>query len=157
LTADIDFYSRSPLLPDVLEDYLRVKKLWKSRRDQTPPDPINSTPVSERQANLNYHQNWEAKRTRTFFSTHDGRVGLGPCDLQAGDAICVLYGGAPLFVLRFNCSSEEAQLVGDAFVYGPMDLKSIPSSGRKTEWFTISRMVIIRVKAAVAWQFLSNY
>ncbi|TAQ89308.1 hypothetical protein B7494_g2370 [Chlorociboria aeruginascens] len=137
LTADADFHSRSPLPPNVLEDYLRVKQLWKSRRDQTSPNPIDSTPVSERQANLNYHQNWEAKRTRTFFSTEGGRVGLGPCDLKAGDAICVLYGGAPLFVLRFNCSSKEAQLVGDAFVYGLMDLKSIPASDRETEWFTI--------------------
>jgi hypothetical protein len=136
LTADADFRSRSPLQPDVFEDYLRVKKLWKTHRDQTSPNPIDSTPVYERQANLNFYQNWEAKRTRTFFSTHGGRVGLGPCDLQAGDVICVLYGGAPLFVLRFNGSSEEAQLVGDAFVYGLMDLKSMPR-GHETEWFTI--------------------
>jgi hypothetical protein len=94
-------------------------------------------PASERQANLNYHQNWEAKRTRTFFSTHDGRVGLGSCDLQAEDVVYMLYGGAPLFMLRFN-GSKEAQLVGDAFVYGLMDLKSLPAADRgKDEWFTI--------------------
>jgi hypothetical protein len=138
LTADADFHSRSPLPPDVSKDYSEVKKLWESRRDQTSPNPINSTPVSEPQTALNYHRNWETKRTRTFFSTHGGRVGLGPCDLQAGDVICVLYGGAPLFVLRFNSSSNVAQLVGDAFVYGLMDLKSLPDTDDgKDEWFTI--------------------
>jgi hypothetical protein len=136
LTADADFHSRSPLPPKVLDDYERIKKLWKKRRDQTSPDPY-SVDESERQGNLNYHQNWEAKRTRTFFSTHKRRVGLGPCDLQEGDVICVLYGGAPLFVLRFN-DNNEAQLVGDAFVYGLMDLKSLPADKRgKDEWFTI--------------------
>ncbi|KAN0119288.1 Heterokaryon incompatibility protein (HET) domain containing protein [Hyaloscypha variabilis] len=136
LTADADFHSRSPLPPNVLDDYERVKKLWKTQRDQTSPDPY-SVKESERQGNLNYHQNWEAKRTRTFFSTRDGRVGLGPCDLQEGDVICVLYGGAPLFVLRLN-DNNEAQLVGDAFVYGLMDLKSLPADKRgKDEWFTI--------------------
>ena len=137
LTADADIRSRSPLPPNAFEDYLRIKEMWKSRQDQTSPDEVDLTPASERQAILNYHQNWESKRTHAFFSTHDGRIGLGPCDLQAGDVICVLYGGAPLFVLRFNDSSEVAQLVGDTFVYGLMDLKSIPASSRKTEWFTL--------------------
>lgn len=137
LTADADFSIRSPLPPDTFEDYVRMKELWKTRRDQTSADFVDSTPSSTRQANVNYYQSWEGKRTHTFFSTHNGRVGLGPCDLQAGDVICVLYGGAPLFVLRFNDNDNVAQLVGDAYVYGLMDLNSTPVDDCETEWFTI--------------------
>lgn len=137
LAADADNQSRSPLPANMLESYLLCKRLWKLKRDQISPSPIDSMSGSERQATLNYRQLLEVKRTRTFFSTHGGRVGLGPCDLQAGDVICVLYGGAPLFVLRFNGSSKVAQLVGDTFVYGLMDLNTTPVSDREDEWFTI--------------------
>lgn len=38
--------------------------------------------------------------TRVLFSTTDGRIGIGPLDTRAGDAVVVLYYGDPLYLLR---------------------------------------------------------
>jgi hypothetical protein len=60
---------------------------------------------------------------RRYFSTANGRIGLGPPDAKAGDTICVLYGTPPVFVLReADRESKEWILVGDGFVHGLMEL-----------------------------------
>lgn len=62
-----------------------------------------------------------AATRRRFMSTVGGRIGWAPADAQEGDVICVLYGGGPLFVLRFNEGGCEARLIGEAYVHGLMD------------------------------------
>jgi hypothetical protein len=37
---------------------------------------------------------------RKFFNTRNGRIGLGPPDIEPGDKVCVFTGGGPLFILR---------------------------------------------------------
>ena len=60
---------------------------------------------------------------RMFFSTRDGRIGIGPPETQPGDLICILYGAKPLYVLRRNSDAKAPlQILGDAFVHGLMDL-----------------------------------
>lgn len=62
----------------------------------------------------------------TFFAS-GRRVRLGLGELQVGDIICILYGGAPSFVLRYPSSRSEdhhdanvevAYLIGDALSTG---------------------------------------
>lgn len=65
-------------------------------------------------------------RSRSFFSTRDGRLGRGPPSLKPGDTVCCFHGAAPLFVLRFSDEGNGvAQFVGDAFVHGCMDFDSL--------------------------------
>jgi len=65
-----------------------------------------------------------------FFVTSKGRIGLGPARIQPGDVICVLYSGGPLYVLRYESESKVATLIGDAYVYGCMDLDQLPPEER---------------------------
>jgi Heterokaryon incompatibility protein (HET) len=65
-----------------------------------------------------------------FFVTRKGRIGLGPARIQPGDVICVLYSGGPLYVLRYESDSKVATLIGDAYVYGCMELDQIPPEER---------------------------
>lgn len=167
------------LMSRVVRDQTRTSTSTStSPHPSTSPNPesepdldVDSPPTSKRQAHLNYYQSWESKRTHTFFSIQNNTttststshsIGLGPANLQPGDVICALYGGAPLFVLRFNedqgngsgsrrrgsnngkSGSNIAKLIGDAFVYGGMDLKPRGEDlegggiGRgEDEWFVI--------------------
>jgi hypothetical protein len=70
-------------------------------------------------------------RGRRYFSTVDGRVGIGPSNVKPGDKICVLYGTRPVFALRQGEEGKgEWTLVGDAFVPGLMELDNTPRSVR---------------------------
>jgi hypothetical protein len=42
-----------------------------------------------------------ASKGRKFFSTKDGRIGLGPPNIQSGDIVSVLLSGGPAFILRY--------------------------------------------------------
>ncbi|KAJ3466534.1 hypothetical protein MRS44_004098 [Fusarium solani] len=65
-------------------------------------------------------------RSRSFFSTRDGRLGRGPPSLKPGDTVCCFHSAAPLFILRFSDKGNGvAQFVGDAFVHGCMDFDSL--------------------------------
>jgi hypothetical protein len=53
---------------------------------------------------------------RSFFVTTDGRMGMGPPDLQPHDQICVLFGHHSPFALRQE--GKCFKLVGDLYVHG---------------------------------------
>ncbi|KAJ3493563.1 hypothetical protein NLG97_g4653 [Lecanicillium saksenae] len=58
---------------------------------------------------------------RVYFSTSDGRLGLGPPGLRAGDNLVIIYGAMTPFALRFDAAVDgTAQLVGDVFIDGIM-------------------------------------
>ena len=86
-----------------------------------------------------------AGEDRKFFSTRGGRVGMGPTQLEPDDVACVLYGGGPVFVLRFPDSDDVgkdqnalARLVGDAYVDGIMDGEALSAPDRGADqWFTL--------------------
>ena len=74
--------------------------------------------------------------SRTCFKTEDSRVGLGPVGIEPKDVICSFAFAAPLFVLRF--SSKAAQLIGDAYVCGLMDLnRDLADRVGEAQTFTI--------------------
>ncbi len=64
---------------------------------------------------------------RTFFTTSEGRMGLGPYHACAGDVVAVLFGCAFCIVLR-PCG-RQYKLVGPAYVHGVMHGELIHGPG----------------------------
>ena len=67
---------------------------------------------------------------RRFFVTESGRVGLGPPSVEKGDHVCVFYSAGPVYLLRYADADASAELVGDAYVDGLMDLENMPIDTR---------------------------
>jgi hypothetical protein len=64
-----------------------------------------------------------ACQKRRFFSTKEGRIGLGPSSTRPGDLICILYNGVTPFILRSDPRPDVPEantLVGEAYVHGLM-------------------------------------
>jgi hypothetical protein len=55
-----------------------------------------------------------------YFRTEDGRVGVGPMDVQVGDDICIFDGAAIPHILRSRGTQGTFTLVGEAYVHGIM-------------------------------------
>ena len=68
--------------------------------------------------------------SRPFFVTEAGRMGLGPGGVEKGDHVCVFYSARPLYLLRYVDPDAPAELVGDAYVDGLMDLEKMPGDAR---------------------------
>jgi hypothetical protein len=98
-------------------------------------------PFPERQPPYNYFwlQLMRACPGRTYFSTVNGRVGIGPPDIQGGDVVVVIYGTEPVFILReLPALDMKMEIIGDAFIHGLMDLNETPRAViGLTEWFAI--------------------
>ena len=65
---------------------------------------------------------------RKFFSTEEGRIGIGSPSLLPGDQLCVLINGRPVYILRRSITSNEGEhsptkynLMGNAYVDGLMN------------------------------------
>ncbi len=67
---------------------------------------------------------------RRFFITENGRVGIGNGRVEKGDHVCVFYSAGPLYLLRYVDADASAELVGDAYVDGLMDLEKMPGDTR---------------------------
>ena len=86
----------------------------------------------------NYLDSLEVLQGRTFFNTSGGRVGRGPNNARSGDILCIFHLGRPLYVLRYKVKSGVAKFVGDAYVYGLMNLEKLPLNVRgKDEIFVL--------------------
>ena len=58
---------------------------------------------------------------RKFFTTENGRVGLGPQKMEAGDVVCILKCVRVPFVLRkHELEPQTYYLIGEAYVHGLM-------------------------------------
>lgn len=67
---------------------------------------------------------------RRFFITENGRMGIGPGSVEKGDHVCVFYSAGPLYLLRYVDADASAELVGDAYVDGLMELENMPGDTR---------------------------
>ncbi|KAI4092272.1 MAG: hypothetical protein LQ348_004100 [Seirophora lacunosa] len=117
------------------DQYTYMKQFWVELSERQPSERPLSEPKS---GMLRYAQGIEAQKFHRFFNTKGGRIGLGPRKLQPGDVICVFYSAGPLFALRFDETGEKAELVGDTYMHGLMDLETTPDDARGVdEWFCI--------------------
>jgi hypothetical protein len=67
---------------------------------------------------------------RRFFVTRRGWFGIGPCGMQRGDAVCVLFGADMAIVLRRRNgdggdSGDSWMLMGEAYVHRLADRAGI--------------------------------
>jgi hypothetical protein len=121
---------------DLLQAYLDslvIAKNFALNRD--------SIPYPEERVDLFTHTYKDITGTcahRRYFSTENGRLGVGPLDIKKGDTVCVLYGTRPVYILRETEVTGEWLLIGGAYVYGLMDLTETVKNARGTdEVFTI--------------------
>ncbi|KAF5624476.1 heterokaryon incompatibility (het-6OR allele) [Fusarium sp. NRRL 52700] len=77
---------------------------------------------------------------RRFFRTEKGYMGLGPPDIQPGDAVCLLLGGSVAYVLR-RSAHETWTYVGECYVHGIMDGEAAVKTGEDNDSFTEYRIV----------------
>jgi hypothetical protein len=74
---------------------------------------------------------------RRFFTTVEGYIGLGPAEIQPGDAICILLGLDYPIALR-PVYNGQYLVIGCCYVHGLMDgegiLGSLPGSWRVEYW-----------------------
>ena len=57
---------------------------------------------------------------RCFFSTENGRIGLGPKGLRVGDQICVIRNALTPFIIRPGVGEGGSRLIGETYVDGLM-------------------------------------
>lgn len=80
---------------------------------------------------------------RQLFSTSKGKLGLGPCNVQRGDLVCVFYGCEVPFIIRPMSGTPSTTgkwlwkkqvisgfLVGEAYVHGIMDGEGLDEGTR---------------------------
>jgi hypothetical protein len=57
---------------------------------------------------------------RSFFTTANGYIGIGPDDMEKGDVVVILHGARTPFVLRQTQDQTAWSLLGDCYVHGIM-------------------------------------
>lgn len=62
---------------------------------------------------------------KRLFITKKGRLGLAPSSIQAGDTICVFFGGKVPFSLRKTPNEDWYTLVDETYLHGFMDGEAI--------------------------------
>ncbi|KAF2172130.1 hypothetical protein M409DRAFT_17371 [Zasmidium cellare ATCC 36951] len=70
-----------------------------------------------------------AANVRRFFSTCDGKIGLGPSILKASDQVVVLHGGKTPFILRSIESGYK--VLGQCYVHGIMQGEAVQEQRSK--------------------------
>ncbi|PMD26431.1 hypothetical protein NA56DRAFT_344945 [Hyaloscypha hepaticicola] len=101
------------------DNLLAVKFLAQERDRIRPPQERTELCWDACQENGNLCTN------RRYFSTENGRLGVGPLDIKKGDTVCVLYGTRPVYVLRESEGTGEWLLIGGAYVHELMDLTGL--------------------------------
>ncbi|KAK5714852.1 hypothetical protein LTR17_016962 [Elasticomyces elasticus] len=123
----------------VLDALPKIERICEAyQRDEDLDSEVAATDIPERKAWTEAMDHMDtllaACDNRRAFVTRQGRIGLGPPGLQAGDSICVILGVGPLFALRrvAQDTSEQGRfrLIGDAYIDGWMFGEAFGCPGR---------------------------
>jgi hypothetical protein len=142
LVADHLGTSPNRCAPDVLETYLHFRRFLQGPVAQDPE--LASLPDVKKGRFKLYHDSVIAGTMYNYFSTKDGRIGLGPCSMEPGDAVYIFYGAKAPHIVRFKSSrllykkakQSPGQLVGDAYVHGLMYGEAL-SMGKQNEFIEL--------------------
>jgi hypothetical protein len=70
---------------------------------------------------------------RKLITSSGGRIGMVKGDVGVGDALCVIRGLGPIFVLRFN-NHGQARLIAEGYIHGLMtDEEALNCSTRESD------------------------
>ncbi|RFU29940.1 hypothetical protein B7463_g6383, partial [Scytalidium lignicola] len=92
------------------EDYRQWQQImlnYMHNEEETPPTPFINDVI-------------EVCVDRIFFSTKQGRIGVGPIDTQAGDRICIPFQSRVPLMMRPKANGRY-KLLGDTYCYGLME------------------------------------
>ena len=135
--------SRVPDSKSLKQSYKDIIRNISSQTHLPPGTPLGTPPYlppEDRKPLFNDTDTWMSQVCpgRAYFTTAEGRVGIGPPDMKEGDVVAVVYGGDPVYILRENVQTRTFEFVGDAFVHGLMELSRTPVEAiRPDEWFHI--------------------
>ncbi|KAL8837899.1 MAG: hypothetical protein Q9176_005375 [Flavoplaca citrina] len=123
----LEYQAPVPSDQSLRDQYTYMKRFWFEISQGQPSElPINEL----KRSMLRYALAMQQQAPRKLFNTKGGRLGLGPRTIRSGDVVCVFYSAGPLFALRFDEDRENSRLVGDVYMYGLMDLETIPDNIR---------------------------
>jgi hypothetical protein len=77
---------------------------------------------------------------RRFFVTQQGYFGVGPQDMELGDAVCVLFGADMPFILREK--EDHWSLVGECYVHGIMNGEVMTLQRERPQKFPVVKFSI---------------
>ena len=134
-------YIQSQTLPDDEAVHRKFVREW-SRQNRSPYDMRimieDEDPHMHEWAKVHHFNscsgNWCFNRR--FFRTVAGRFGWAPDKAQAGDQICIFYGGDYPFVLREGVSGCH-EIVGDGYLHGFMDGEAMDCSLEEREFHLV--------------------
>ena len=103
--------------PDAVERYKSWKATLQSMVAHNQHPSLDSDAAFLSYSNSTHY----ACKGRLFFSTSDGKVGLGPSEIEEGDLVAVfLYAPTPFILRPVNSNPPEYKILGDAYVSGIM-------------------------------------
>lgn len=143
LVANRDQLAITPYNPEhVIEDYEEMLAYYRKTTQAEISQPKELHPSRYRLFRYVSSLSEKWRGGRSFFTTADGRIGLGGWNgnIRAGDRVCVLFGAHQLFVLRETAVSGVYSMVGDASVYRLMDCEafSLKDPAKHEQVFEIS-------------------
>jgi hypothetical protein len=106
---------------DQQDSYQLMRRLMAVLSGNEPLEYLQEISTPERWATLPAYMNdvSAACSNRSFFTTLDGRVGLGPSNLETGDTVCIFCNTFTPFIIRSR-ESGHSELIGEAYVHGLM-------------------------------------
>ncbi|KAH8593881.1 hypothetical protein B0O99DRAFT_688315 [Bisporella sp. PMI_857] len=113
---------------DLSTDYQLMKESWACKAQSRPPPTMDAEPHFKV-----FSFGVGASGTcsgRTCFATRDGRVGLGPADMEGGDLVCVILSGLTPYILRRNEDGRTYRFIGECYVHDLMDAEALDMRDR---------------------------
>ena len=75
-----------------------------------------------------------AIKNRCIFTTHSGKLGLGPGTMESGDLVCILYGCyTPVVLRRVFADKRQFRFVGVCYICGYMDGEAVEDQHKAGE------------------------
>ncbi|KAE9376050.1 hypothetical protein N431DRAFT_437438 [Stipitochalara longipes BDJ] len=106
---------------DQQDSYQLMRRLMAVLSGKEPVEYLHEILTTEAWAILPEYMNNVASAcaNRAFFTTLDGRIGLGPSNLETGDTVCIFCNTFSPFIIR-STDSGHSKLIGEAYIHGLM-------------------------------------
>jgi hypothetical protein len=110
-------------LEHIAKDYYNAMKwIHTLAQDKKYTHPSTEEGLAERMSAERYISAMQiAWKNTCFYSTKNGRIGIGRVEIQRGDSVCVFFTAYVPFILRFDKTRFFFRLIGEVYGQGLMD------------------------------------
>ncbi len=116
-------HTAMPCASNLIDDYHKMKRFLQFRKTSSEGVQWSG---DEAAAMLNFSTAVEfACRGRRYFSTKNGRVGIGPADALPGDIVCIFFSGPTPYIIRPTQSVSTYKFLGESYVHGLMGSEAL--------------------------------